>query len=484
MAGEVEKYLDSHPFRIWDQNSWDERSALIDVAFHGTDVLFTPLIGSTMTMPAGVGWNDYWYAGAELVKSHVNHETIGRYQRMMNPLYVDTRQRRLRARYRWGVKAQYDQMDEMVTRYGNDSDQFISRVLQAQLADQIVGITEKVARDGILDNALHKFIFDGRAFVNGTADYSDIGTTAASAFSVKMLEDIALRMSYRAEETTKAWGDYAQPVPGSNFRGSVLVMVTTGVYDSIWNSEEQDWMIDLRQLQDDRIINGGRVQYRNMTIQDTGHTMVQWNAGNITRQVGVNAPIQWGDGAPDPDSTLVDSVWLAGQSSSDMVHYVSCTDLGTSQFAAGDFVSIHTQRTSANGVTNACDPLHGKTFLAEVYSVDEDNERLTFRKPITEQYLDAFNDATHGQVYAYVTKAQHIHPIVIVAAREMVQFVKRNHTDGSFIQFNRPTDNDVDFPSIERVTANWYGEVNPWSLDLFEVWYAAGRFGNRGAVSY
>ena len=38
MAGEVEKYLDQHPFRIWDQNAWDERSSAIDVAFHGTDI--------------------------------------------------------------------------------------------------------------------------------------------------------------------------------------------------------------------------------------------------------------------------------------------------------------------------------------------------------------------------------------------------------------------------------------------------------------
>jgi hypothetical protein len=66
----------------------------------------------------------------------------------------------------------------------------------------------------------------------------------------------------------------------------------------------------------------------------------------------------------------------------------------------------------------------------------------------------------------------------------MVQFVKRNHTDGSFIEFNRPTDNDADFPSIERVTANWFGEVNPWQLDLYEVWFAAGRFANRGEVTY
>lgn len=484
MAGAVEEYLDQHPFRPWDQDSWTERSALIDMRFHETDVLFTPLVGNSMVMTKGVGWSEYMYVGAEMVRSHVNHSTIGRYDRWTTPLYIDTRQRRVQAQLRWGVKTQYDKQDEMVSRYGGDTDRFINNALQTQLADQIVGVQEKVSRDGMLDNALHKYIFDGTAWLLGTADFSNIAADAASTFSVRMLEDIALRMSYRAEETTKAWGSYAQPVPGQNFRGGLLVMVTTGVYDSIWNSDEQDWMIDLRQLQDDRVINGGRVQYRNMTIQDTGHAMVLWNAGTVTKQVGVTSPINWGDGAPDPDSSAVDSLWYTGQSSTDIVHFLQCSAFAAADFTAGDFVSLHVVRTNEYGITNGNDPLHGKTMLLEVYSVDATNNRLTFRKPVTEQYLDAFNDASLGQLYAYITSAQHIHPIMVVAAREMVQFVKRNHTDGTFIQFHRPTDNDVDFPSIERVTANWYGEINSWSLDLVEVWFAAGRFGNRGAVGY
>ena len=86
MAGETEKYLDVHPFRPWDQGSWDERSAIIDERFHRTDILFTPLIGHGMVMPPGVGWDQYSYVGGEQVPSHVNHETIGRYQRYLGPI--------------------------------------------------------------------------------------------------------------------------------------------------------------------------------------------------------------------------------------------------------------------------------------------------------------------------------------------------------------------------------------------------------------
>ena len=474
----------NHPFRIWDQASWTERDSTINTRFHQSDIIYTPLVGYGLTMPKGVGRTQYWHVGAETVRSHVNHNAIGWYQRMMDSIYVDTRHRRVRAQYRYAAKTQYDEFDELVTRYGNDSDGFISAVLRDQLADQIVGITEKVARDGILDNCLHKFIPNGNAWLLGTNDFSSITAAESSAFTVKRLEDIALRMSYRSEETVKAWGNYAQPVPGQNFRGSVLVMVTTGVYNSIWDSEVQDWLVDLRQLQDDRVINGGAVQYRNMVIQDTGHAMVLWNAGTITDQVGVTEPIKWGDGAPDPSSSAVDSLWYVGQSSGDVTHYIQCTAFTSDDFTAGDFVSIHLARTSEYGITDGCDPLDGKTLRAEVYSVDATNNRLTLRLPMTEAYLDAITDATHGQIYAYVTSAQHIHPVVVIGVREMVQFVKRDHTDGSYIKFNAPTDNDADFPSIVRATANWRGETNPWMLDLYEIHYVAGQFANRGDVTY
>lgn len=489
-TGEVEAYLDFHPFRDWTEDRWDERSAIIDTRFHETDIFFTPLVGNNMVMPEGVGWDQYWYTGAEIVPAHVNHETIGRYQRMLGPLYVDTRQRKVRARDRWAAKVQYDVRDQMVTRYGNDSATFIAQVLRDQLADNIVGQQEKVSRDGIFDNCQFKFLYDGAAFANGTHDFSDLPTDASGVFDVTLLEQVALRMSFRVEDTLKQYGSYANPVPGSDFRDSVLVMVTTPTYWAIWNSDEQEYMVDLRQLRDQRIINGGRIEYRNMVVQDTGYKMVMWNAGTLSKQVAVTSEIKWGDGATDPD-TAVDSMWYMGQDGTDVTHYVQCTAFDAGDFSKGDIVSIHTAQTSSNGITGGCDPFHGKTMIAEVYSVNATSNRLTFRNPITEQYRDLYtftelngSSNQNQQGYALITKAQHVHPVVVVGAREMVQFVKRRQPDGSFVQYHRPSDTNVDLPSIERVTANWYGEVNPWNLDVYEIFYTSAPFGNRGAIAY
>lgn len=488
---EVEAYLDFHPFRDWTVDRWDEETAIIDTKFHNEDVYFTPLVGNTLVMPVGVDWDGWWRVNNEIVPAHTNHNTIGRYQRMMGPLYVDTRYRKVRARDRWGAKIQLDRRDMMVSRFGGDTPRFIREVLRAQLANNLVAQTERISRDGLIGHAQHQYLYNGTAFVNGTADFSDIPASAAGAFDVKILEDVALRMSYRTEYTTRRWGNYAQPVPGQNFRGSTLIMMSTGTWWQIWNSEEQDFMIDLRQLQDDRIINGGQVQYRQFsTLSDVGHSIVLWNAGNITKQVAVTSPIHFGDGATDPDVGPVDSVYYTGQTDANTTHYIQCSDLGTSQFAKGDFVSIHTKRTNSYGVTDGVNFLDGETMRAEVYAVDETNERLTLREPITQQFEDAYEytslggTATNGTAYAFVTKAQHIHPVFIMAAREGVQFVRRRQPDGSLVEFNRPVDNNVDFPSIERVTANWYGEVNTWEPDLYEIFYCAAPFANRGTVTY
>jgi len=101
---------------------------------------------------------------------------------------------------------------------------------------------------------------------------------------------------------------------------------------------------------------------------------------------------------------------------------------------------------------------------------------LVFRVPITYQY-DKVLTGTAG-VYAYITKGRHIYPVYIVGSRGMATWAARTK-----VEWNRPTDNDADFPSVERVTWNEYGEMNPWNSDIYEVCFCNGSFANRGAVA-
>jgi len=343
---------------------------------------------------------------------------------------------------------------------------FINGILRQHLNRSILGVHEKLAKTAMVSNAAVK------SYAGGATDFSGLAKTSDYKFDIKQLRDIKLRLSIRSQFSLQQFGDYASPVPGSN---NLLIITTPGVMFDLWDQMDGEWMQDLRDLQDQRIINGGVVSYQGFTFVETWDAAL-WAMGPVSKQVGITSAVTAGDGAPDPDSTKVDGVWMIGQSSSAIKHYVQCSDIGTSQFAAGDFVVLHKARTSAWGVSNGCDYLDGDSMLLEVYSKDESGERLTFRSPIMQDFGEAFTDASLGTVFGYVTKAQHVHPIFFVGARGGNLFAMRRP-----VQIHTPPAID-DFESVVRVSWDEYGAMNKWNPDLWETHFAAASFGNRGEV--
>jgi hypothetical protein len=377
---------------------------------------------------------------------------------------------------------------EINNRFDSGSRRWFLEVLRTRLMGGIVETHEKLARDSMHDFALHQFLAEGTKFVAGTADFSDVNTTSTYKIDVRMLEDVKLRMAERAMDFNQEWGTYANPVPG--WPGDILVITTPNVMYDLWNTEEGRFMRDLRELQDQRIINGGVARWRGITFVESMWARL-WNAGALTRQVAVTSPINFGDGAPDPDATsdnMVDNVYLVGQSTDNLTHYVQCTDVGTSAFVAGDRVSIHTARFASTdyGVTDSVDFTDGQTIEMEVYSVDETNHRLVFRQPIPLEYTKPFRyttlsgSASTGTAYAFVTKAQDIHPVYVIGGRGLHTWAARTP-----IRIHEPEDH-ADLPGVRRVTWDEYGQMNRWNPDLYEVIYCAassGGGGGRSAVS-
>ena len=466
--GAVEAYLDVSPMQAWDRDQWDEYDATIDIGFHGPSIHFTPLL-NYVRMPPGA---NTWYTGNELLPTHVNHEPIGLRQQFIDAMYVDMRRKKLVSNRRYGGKVQLHEFDELVSRFGKGTPQFMLNVLRTRLLGGITTVHEMIARDAIIEFALHKYLADGNAWDAGTYDFSTIATTSAWKFDMKLLEEVRLRLAERSMDINQRWGTYAQPVP--NWPGDILAITTPGVMYDIWNTDEGQFMRDLRELQDQRIINGGVARWRGITFVETMDAVL-WNAGTITKQVAVTRQIKWGDGAPDPDTeTAVDNVYLVGQSSSDVTHYVQCTSFSASDFKKGDRVTIHTSRTSDFGITDGVDFLHGKSLVLEIYEVDAANNRIKFRWPITEEYRDPFSYSTlggsssSGTAYAFITKAQHIHPVFIIGSRGMATFAARTK-----IRIHNPTDDHVDLPGIIRVTWDEYGQANRWNPDIYEIIFCA-----------
>jgi hypothetical protein len=458
--------MDVSPLAGWDRDVWDEYDAAIDVAFHGLDIHYTPLM-NFVNMPSGA---DTWYTGREMLAGHTNHNAIGNRQRFIEAMYVDNRVKRLVSNQRHGGKVQLHEFDELVSRWGNGSPQFMMALLRGQLGQSITETHEKLARDALFTNAQFQFLANGTRWSVGTADWSTL-SGATYQVDIRQINEVRLRLTERSSAYTRNWGTFAQPVPGSQFAGDMLVLTTPNVLYDIENSDEGYWLESLHVLQDERIINGGRFRYKGMTFAEN-RSGILYNAGPITHQCGVTSPILWGDGSPDPDAgTQVDNIYFVGQSGADCTHYIQCDDIGTSQFEQGDRITIHTSRTSDYGVTNGCDIFDGESYEATVVSVDESTERIVIREPMTYEYTAAFTatpvSTASATIYAFVTKARAVHPIVFVGSRGMCTFAMRTK-----IRTHNPEDNIADLPGVIRATWDQYGQYNLWNPYPWEILYA------------
>jgi len=464
---DFDKYYSENPIEVWDKQVWDEFDSAIAVNFRQAAV-FSPLV---MWDPIG-SKAPTLTTGREALPGHVNHNSIGLRQNFINAAYLDSRERRIVADKRYGHKVQFHSYDELINMWATGGRSgFVNGILRQHLNGSILSVHELLARDSLIQNT------NVVNYAGGATSFAGLGTSEDFTFDIGVMRDVALRLSVRAKFAIQRYGTYGEPVPGS---ADMLVLTTPAVIHGLWDQMEGEWMQNLRDLQDDRIMNGGRIRYRDAVYAESWDACL-WNAGNITKQVGVTAPITAGDGAPDPDTTAIDATWYVGQSSAGITHYVQCTDLGTAQYAAGDFVSLHIARTAAYGITNGVNFLDGKTMVLEIQTVDETNERLTFRSPVMDDYKEAFiatpQGGSAGTLYAFITKAQHVHPVFKIAMRGASLFAIRRK-----VMLHNPPAFD-DMQSVERFSWDEFGAMNKWQGDLQEITYCAAAFGNRGAVS-
>lgn len=272
-------------------------------------------------------------------------------------------------------------------------------------------------------------------------------------------------------ETVNAWnlrlGNTGSPVvPGGTGNEKVVILPPGAVYDfqeslaGASQSEASMW-------RDAKMYAGAALKYevgsyKNISFitapNDTygQNPAVLYNCGRIQKQLTVTAPINPGDGAPNPETTKVDETWNVGQK--DVTHHIQCSAFTGAEVAVNDLVTIHTSRTSAYGVTNGVNPLSGKTITRRVVAVDDTNNRLSFDRPILAKYTA---DLGSG-VYAYVTKAQHIGFGLAVSGRGGVMGnVNRP------LKFYEPKPID-DFESVWRFVWDLVGGIAIWEPNLFE----------------
>lgn len=465
-------YYDANPIGVIDRNRWTLWDPAISAKFIQSSI-FTPLVGWATLESLGAQNAPLFVTGREMLQPITNHNPIGLRQRYLDALYTDSRERHIVSNNHYGSKIQFERYDPLINMWrANGAGGFVEGILNQVLGNTIVWTHEKLCRDAIINNTAVQ------TFAGGATDASAMGAVSSNKFDIRELRKVALRLSIRARFALQNWGDYNDPVPGNNDK---LMITTPGVMFDLNDQMDAEWMQNLRDLKDQRIINGGVVRYQGWTIVETWDAAL-WNMGMITRQVGVTLPIVAGDGAPDPTVGPV-GVWYVGQASSNIKHYVQCTDLGTGQFHAGDFITLHVARTTKFGVADGCDYMDGRSLLMEVLSVDEVNERLVFRMPVMGDYQDGFVSTSLAGVaqaaatyYAYITTGAHINPAYLFGARNGNFFAIRQQ-----VKLHTPAPID-DLEMVQRVAWDLYGGMNNWQPDLNEINYVRASFANRGDV--
>jgi hypothetical protein len=263
--------------------------------------------------------------------------------------------------------------------------------------------------------------------------------------------------------------------------GTIVCITSPGVlYDLQNQTDPKDWLVPLAYANPSRLLNYEVGTYRNVRFIETPKATL-FNCGAIQAQVPVSAAINAGDGAPDPNTTLVDATYAVGQPNA--AHFIQLAALDSfgalvdaaymnANFAIGDMLTIHIQRTNDFGVVNGVDYRDGKASTRRVVGIDAAQRRLTFDRPI----MVDMDVALAPGVFAYVTKANHVHAMIFVGGPSgIVMGVGRPPR----IHTPPPVD---DFDSIFRFSWDSYqGYVN-YAPEVLEVVFTSASYRYSGQV--
>lgn len=529
-----EQYYALNPILAFSENRWNVWDPMIETRFR-TETYWTPLIAFVDNNAAA---DKSQYTGNEAIPGHVNSNAIGNRDLWKeHPLYWDSKGKSLSANRRWGQFIQLHEYDKLLNLFqsgGISKDQFLIACAKGMLGKSVIDTFERESRFWLLRKALHKFYGPLGQYTS----FADIKRSPSDAFNLSVMSDTRLRLGFRSADSLGRFGGWEQPVP--NRPGALSVITSPGVVHDLW-TQRNDWMVNLTTLQDQRLINGGKIEYQNSVIVEApwNHSVL-WNAGRVDVQLPVykylatdrqpiagavsgtsplidatraGTGIREDDGAPIPMSDPVDGYIRTGQDDLTTCHFIVCGPMALPAtdpdvIVPGDNVTIHTQRTAPGGISGytfwginyGVNWWDGETQQVEVQAVIQtgtpgtDPVLLQFRRPITYSYettlvaggaastlANKANDvagtpftAIAGRdVVAWVTKAQHIHPVVINAARGAHVFAMNKK-----ITFHSPPAIDT-WESVYRQSWDCYGDFNVWDLDLYEVLFVAGSIGNR-----
>jgi hypothetical protein len=440
-----EDYVAINPVSVIDQNLWDDKIPEVIMQFQKGPTIYTPLINWTnRSQQTGASTSIF----TELLEGDTDFDEIEMTaQYIAEPMGVDSRKRQI-GTARYGDKVQLHESENIFQMWKQSGGRDWRPLLRGVLGNNVRRKIEMVSRNAYLKGPKEFWTYGGSATDFGTlSDTSKFGLDIANQWNLRL-------------------GNTGSPIiPGDSASAKLAILPPGAIYDfqaslAAASSNEAALYTQARLYQGALPYEIGT--YKNIRFMEVPNDNygqnngVLYNAGAIFAQAEVKAAITAGDGCPNPETTAVDETWYVGQK--DVTHYVQLDTGQAADFAKNDYVTIHSVRTSAYGVTNGVDPLSGKTIHRRVVVVDTDNDRLSFDRPI----MKAYSTDLGSTVYAYVTKAQHIGFVLVLGSRGgILGNVNRP------IKFYEPKSID-DFESIYRYVWDIIAGMNVWEPNLFE----------------
>lgn len=444
--GDFDAYYGDTPVSALDQNQRDWYHPLVDTLFRQQSV-FTGLVRFYQNLGAVNAKN---MIINQILDVHPNFDPLGLRDIWMPASHLDSRQLSVTFS-RYGGKVAYHEYDDIITFWRQNAAGGMARIVQGQLGLHMVDVHDYLIRNAFLGLPF-------KQYVGGGSDFSAIGT--GDVMTLGLADQMWLGFGYRDVPLAQN-----PNLPQSN-AGMILCVTSPGVIYDIrqGTTENEDWLPIIKYTDPSRAFRYEVGSLRGVRYLSTPRATL-WNCGTIIEQMSITAAVTAGDGSPDPETTQVDDTYSVGQKGA--THYLQLdSDNFDSDtlFAVGDIVTIHVDRTSANGIANGVDYTDGKLHNRRIVAMNTTASQISLDKPIM---VDMDTDLGGG-VYGYVTKGRHIHSSMFIGGPDaVVGGVGRPPV----VKAPRPVD---DFEQIFRFSWNSYEGFNTYRPEVAEVVLSAG----------
>lgn len=338
-----------------------------------------------------------------VMQPHADHSPIDPRAAWLESSTLDSFRRKITFKTYAG-KMTYHKYDDSISFWQRDNVGGLRAIITEAISSMMTSQMDKLARDAFL-SVPFRLYGDGAGGFTGTGFGS---VDADDILTVRLLEDIRLGLAER--DVTGFQDD-----DGNGFNNTITCITSPGVISDLRNAltlaGNGNTFIDINRYANPAAIIKGEVgTFHGVRFVQTNNAIL-YNTGAITNQNTIALPVSAGDGSP-AHATAVDGLEFVGQPGA--VHHITLT--AVTGLAVGNIVSIHINRTSANGVTNGVDYTDGKLQVRRIVAIDVPNKRVSLDRPV----LTDFKVDLGTSVFGYVTKARHIHSAVFISGPNAV----------------------------------------------------------------